>query len=87
MLNLKFTFRLGIASEKFSSLPRKTLNELRPLAKTLYNLKLNNNGFRSLPSVFQGNTSFDKLRSLDISHNPITGGSILLCNLTCKCLL
>lgn len=69
--------RLGVENKKFSGLPLKTLNELKPLAKTLYNLKLNNNGFQSLPELLQGNKTFDKLRSLDISHNPINGKSFL----------
>ena len=66
-------YRLGVKSEKFSGLPLRTLIELKPLAKTLYSLKLNNNGFQSIPNLLQGNTTFDKLRSLDISHNPIKG--------------
>jgi len=52
-------------------LPLKTLNELKPLAKTLYTLKINNNGFQTLPGLLQSNKTFDKLRSLDISHNPL----------------
>ena len=52
-------------------MPLKTLNELKPLAKTLYTLKINNNGFQTLPGLLQSNKTFDKLRSLDISHNPL----------------
>ena len=74
-------YRLGVENKKFSSLPLKTLNELKPLAKTLYNLKLNNNGFQSLPVLLQGNKTFDKLRSLDISHNPISGKKIFVIEL------
>ena len=65
--------RLGVENKKFSSLQLKTLKEFEPLAKTLYNLKLNNNGFQSLPELLQGNKTFYKLRSLDISHNAISG--------------
>ena len=66
-------YRLGVANEKFSSLPLTTLTELKPLSKTLYSLKINNNGFQSLPNLLQGNTTFEKLRILDISHNSING--------------
>ena len=66
-------FRLGVENKKFSSLPLNTLNELKPLSKTLYRLNLKNNGFRTLPGFLQGNTTFGKLRSVDISHNPIEG--------------
>ena len=52
-------------------MPLKTLSELKPLAKTLYTLKINNNGFQTLPGLLQSNKTFDKLRSLDISHNPL----------------
>ena len=66
-------FRLGFENENFASASPNRLKELKPLGKTLYNLKLNDNGFRTLPGLLRGNVSFAKLRSLDISHNPIKG--------------
>jgi len=45
---------------------------LEPLTDTLEELDLSANGFRALPKQLQGR-EFPRLRSLDLSHNDLSG--------------